>query len=229
MGDGDQPVLSSFHLFLTDKAAWCNFSCLYSLLVDRTVLSRLFFLTEIWHFTDAMFFTPGPKYGISIWLQSILTSLNMNTDVELNIKNTVKIGYIADNSGFLNMFSTCKKPIYVNINICDLHSFYLKPGFGLQDFPASLQTWISGFDSWKQIWEAGGWNISVQFWHSSESCACMWGKMGLDNSQTLCSIQALSRGCFSIQLDWEKSREIMDWGNTVLQLSLRWWDDGSPN
>lgn len=91
------------------KPAWCKSSYLYSLLVDRNILSRLFFLTGIWHFTDAMFFTPGPKYGISIWLQNVLASLNMNMDVELNIKDTVKIYYIVDNSGFLKMFSTCKK------------------------------------------------------------------------------------------------------------------------
>lgn len=56
-----------------------------------------------------MFFTPGPKYGISIWLQNKLASLNMNMDVELNIKDTVKIYYKLGNSGFLKMFSTCKK------------------------------------------------------------------------------------------------------------------------
>lgn len=63
----------------------------------------------MWHFTVAIFFTPGPKYGISVWLQNTLASLNMNMDVELNIKDTVKNCCIFDNSGFLKMFSTCTK------------------------------------------------------------------------------------------------------------------------
>lgn len=35
-----------------------------------------------------------------------------------------------------------KKTIHITINICDFHSFYLKPGSGLLDFPTSLQTRI---------------------------------------------------------------------------------------
>lgn len=40
--------------------------------------------------------------------------------------------------------------------------------------------------------------------------------MGLDVSQTLCSTLALCRGCFSIQLTWEKSAGRKSWARAAL-------------